>query len=63
MKISFIICVNNEIYFDECRYYIERLHVPDGYEIDVLAIRDADSMCAAYNLGMKSSDAKYKKAV
>lgn len=60
LKISFIICVNNEIYFEECQYYIGRLHVPDGYEIDVLAIRDADSMCAAYNLGMQSSDAKYK---
>lgn len=59
-KIAFIICVNNEAYFEECRYFIERLHVPDGYETDVLAIRDADSMCAAYNLGMQSSDAKYK---
>lgn len=59
-KIAFIICVNNDMYFDECRYYIERLHVPEGYEIDVLAIREADSMCAAYNLGMQNSDAKYK---
>ena len=26
--IAFIICVNNELYFEECKYYIERLEVP-----------------------------------
>lgn len=59
-KITFIICVNNILYFEECRYYIDHLNIPDGYEIDVLAIQEADSMCAAYNLGMNSTDAKYK---
>lgn len=59
-KIAFIICVNNLLYFEECKWYIERLDIPDGYEIDVLAVQDAESMCAAYNLGMKSTDAKYK---
>lgn len=59
-KIAFIICVNNRLYFEECRYYIDYLNIPDGYEIDVLAIQEADSMCAAYNLGMNSTDAKYK---
>lgn len=58
--IAFIICVNNELYFEECRYYIEHLEVPAGYDIDVIGIWEADSMCAAYNLGMQSSDAKYK---
>lgn len=59
-QIAFIICVNNLLYFEECRYYIEQLRIPEGYEIDVLAIQEADSMCAAYNLGMNSTDAKYK---
>lgn len=59
-KIAFIICVNNSLYFEECRYYIEHLNIPEGFEIDVLAIQEADSMCAAYNLGMNSTDAKYK---
>lgn len=59
-EFAFIICVNNEEYFQECRYYIEQLEIPKGYEIDVMAIRDADSMCAAYNLGMQSTEAKYK---
>ena len=58
--IAFIICVNNELYFEECRYYIEHLEVPAGYDIDVIGIWEADSMCAAYNLGMRSSDAQYK---
>lgn len=59
-KFAFIICVNQEIYLEECRYYIGRLQVPEGYETDILEIREADSMCAAYNLGMRSTDAKYK---
>ncbi len=58
--IAFIICVNNELYFEECRYYIGHLEVWAGYDIDVIGIWEADSMCAAYNLGMRSSDAKYK---
>lgn len=59
-KIAFIICVNNEIYFEECCYYINRLEIPEEYEIDVIAIRDAASMCSAYNAAMENSDAKYK---
>ena len=58
--ITFIICVNNELYYEECLYYINRLLIPKGYSIDIIAIREADSMCAAYNVGMQSSDAKYK---
>jgi len=59
-EIAFIICVNNEVLFEECKFYIEQLTVPDDYAIDIIAIREADSMCAAYNAGMQSSDAKYK---
>ena len=58
--ITFIICINNELYYEECVYYINRLLIPKGYSIDIIAIREADSMCAAYNAGMQSSDAKYK---
>lgn len=48
------------MYYDECVYYINRLLIPKGYSIEIIAIREADSMCAAYNAGMQSSDAKYK---
>lgn len=53
-------CINNEQYRDECLYYISHLQVPDGYEIEILTITDAQSMTAGYNQAMTSSDAKYK---
>lgn len=59
-KIIFIICVNNELFFNECLYYIKHLHKPDGYEIDVVAMRSAASISSAYNAAMNGSDAKYK---
>lgn len=59
-KISFIICVNNELYFNECMYYLQHLIIPEGYDTEVLAITDAKSMTSGYNEGMKKSDAKYK---
>lgn len=59
-KICFIACVNNELMFEECKLYIERLYVPEGYEIDVLEVCDADSMTSGYNEAMHASDAKYK---
>lgn len=59
-KIAFIICVSNEIYYEECQNYLNHLRVPEGYEVEVLAVREAPSMCAGYNEGMHSSDAKYK---
>lgn len=59
-KIAFIICVNNQMYLDECCAYIERLPVPQGYEVEVFPVWDSSGMCQAYNVGMNASDAKYK---
>ena len=59
-KICFIICVNNELFFEECAKYIRWLEVPPGMEIELVEIRDAVSMASGYNEGMKCSDAKYK---
>lgn len=59
-KIAFIVCVNNEQYFNECVWYINRLIIPENVSIDIIGIREAESMCAAYQAGMVSSDAKYK---
>ena len=58
--ICFIICSNDELYTEECIYYIARLYVPEDYHVDVLTIQDAVSMTAGYNEGMRASDAKYK---
>lgn len=59
-KICFIMCCNNEMYMEECLFYIHRLEVPAGYTVEALTIWDAASMTAGYNEGMQSSDAKYK---
>ncbi len=59
-KICFIICVNNQMYLDECFRYLNRLIIPEGFEIDILTITDAKSMTSGYNEGMNASDAKYK---
>lgn len=59
-KIAFIICVNDLAEFSECRFYLDRLNLPDGYEKDIISIEEAPSMTAGYNAGMQSTDAKYK---
>ncbi len=59
-KISFIICTNNEFYMKECRLYLNELMIPEGYEMDVIEIKDATSMTNGNNKGMNQSDAKYK---
>ena len=59
-KIAFIMCVNDDLYAEECAYYIRKLEVPEGYSIDIFTIKDADSIADAYNAAMRASDAKYK---
>lgn len=59
-KICFIICSNDERYLRECLYYINRLEIPEGYEIDVISVWEAKSMTSGYNEGMQATDAKYK---
>lgn len=59
-KFCFIICTNHELLLQEAVHYINHLHIPDGYEIDLLTIADAISMTEGYNEGMHASDAKYK---
>ena len=59
-KIAFILAVNNELYYEECLWYLQQLTVPTGYETDIIAVREAKSMAEAYNAAMESSDAKYK---
>lgn len=59
-EFCFIICTNNRAYADECIYYIEHLHVPEGVRIDVLTVEEAKSLASAYNEAMRYSPAKYK---
>lgn len=53
-------CTNHKLYEKECISYIERLHVPDGFDIDILTVEGAESMASGYNQAMKESDARYK---
>lgn len=59
-KIAFIICMNDEAEYAECRYYLDRLIIPEGFDKDLITIQEAPSMTAGYNAGMESSQAKYK---
>lgn len=59
-KICIIMCVNNPLYLEECFLYLNRLVIPDGFEVDILTISDAKSMTSGYNEGLNASDAKYK---
>lgn len=59
-KICFILCVNHEVFFEECCFYLNRLFVPEGYELEIQAVRNAHSMTSGYNQAMKETDAKYK---
>lgn len=59
-KIAFILCVNDMPAYAECRYYLDQLEIPEGYETDVITIEEAPSMTAGYNAGMQSTDAGYK---
>lgn len=59
-KICFIVCSNNDLYLEECLYYISKLKVPEHIKIETLSVTDALSMTAGYNEGMQHSNAKYK---
>lgn len=59
-KICFIVCTNDEQQLQECMMYLGLLHVPEGYQTDMITVTDASSMTSGYNEAMRASDAKYK---
>lgn len=59
-KIAFILCVNDDRYYQECCYYLDRLLVPEGYCLEVIPVYGAKSMTSGYQEGMQKTDAKYK---
>lgn len=59
-KICFIIAVNDDIQYLQCLFLINSIKLPEGFDVDVVPIRNANSMCEAYNEGMEKSNAKYK---
>lgn len=59
-KVCFITAVNDELTYEECLFYIKNLNTPDGYEVELIGVRDAYCMGYAYNKAIENSDAKYK---
>lgn len=59
-KFCFIICVNDEFFYNECVSYIQQLIVPSGYEIELITCDTESSIVQSYNEAMKATDAKYK---
>lgn len=59
-KIAFIMCVNNDELYNEALLYLSDLIVPVGYGIEIIDVRNANSMCNGYNRALKITDAKYK---
>lgn len=59
-SIAFIICVNDETYFEECLFYISRLRLPEDFVAEVYPVRQAGSIYQGYNLAMQHSEAEYK---
>lgn len=45
-KVCFIICNSNRAYTEECLYYIRHLNIPEGYQVDALAVEEAKSMAS-----------------
>lgn len=59
-KVCFVLCVNQEVFLKECCFYINRLILPEGFEIEIKAMWEEPCMAAGYNRAMRESDAKYK---
>lgn len=59
-NICFIVVVNNEDTFNECKLYIDSLEVPNGFTTNIITIKNIENLCKAYNIAMRSSNAKYK---
>lgn len=59
-KILFVSCVNDDFLYEEALFYINRLIVPDGYEVNYIAMRGVHSMTEGYNVAMKQNNAEIK---
>ena len=59
-KICFILCGNDDQYEKQCVRFLDRLRVPEGFELECRIIHGAASMASGYNEAMRSTDAKYK---
>lgn len=59
-KIAVIFCTNDSVYESECIAYLKRLRVPEGMQLEMIAVWNAPGMAAGYNAAIMRTDAKYK---
>ncbi len=57
---AFIVCVDNRQFYDECKFYIDRLRMPYGYSAVIYPVEKASCPANGYNFGMAQTDALYK---
>ncbi|MGN0161833.1 MAG: glycosyltransferase family protein [Lachnospiraceae bacterium] len=59
-KIAYILCVNDERYSKEIIEYLSYQILPEGYQMEILVVKNAKSMTMGYNFAMRHSNARYK---
>ena len=59
-KVAFITCANNEAMYAEMELYLENLWLPEDIKMEIIPVWGAESMCAGYEKGRCSTNAKYK---
>lgn len=53
---SFILCVGNETYYEEARWYLNQLYVPEHCHLQIVPVRGANSIASGYNQGMQEAN-------
>ena len=59
-KFAIIICTNDDLLLEECLHYVDHLAIPEGYNLELFTVREAECITRGYNEAMLASDAKYK---
>lgn len=55
----FVVCVNDESLYSQCKNHILQLTVPPSHSVDIMPVYDSESMTSSYNKALKHP-AKYK---
>jgi len=59
-NICFVLLGRDEAALAEAEKYIRELHVPDGFQTEIVRAGDEDNMARACNRAMRLADARYK---
>jgi glycosyltransferase involved in cell wall biosynthesis len=59
-KICFLFSAIRQDWLAEVTPYVQALRIPEGYEVEMIAVESSGNLFADYNRLMRSSDARYK---